>query len=178
MFASNGFDNEFKDLNLVTSTKHFIVLKVNFMLTYGHFVVTCFYFKSHFGQDVNNLTTSVISKVCRRQVKITTLVIYLKSWISIFIKLKEEEFWLWSKVERFEANFFHVTKGAFEVPTWVSCKWFPFCCIDITDQSCDTTVLISPRENSPRVQVWIEIHIRLINPNKPFNRRSIKHGLV
>ena len=178
MFASNGFYNEFKDLNLVTSTKHFIVLKVNFMLTYGHFVVTGFYFKSHFGQDVNNLTTSVIRKVCRRQVKIATLVIHFKSWIPIFIELKEEELWLWSKVERFEANFFHVTKGTFEVSTWVSCKRFPFCCIDITNQACDTTVLISPRENSPRVQVWIEIHIRLVNPNKPLDRRSIKHGLV
>ena len=178
MFASNGFDNEFKDLDLVTCAKNFIVLKVNLMLSHCHFVVTSFYFKSHLSQDINDLTTSVVGKVCRSQVKIATLVIHLKSWVSIFIELKEEELWFWSKVEGFEANFFHVTKGTFEVTTWVSCKRFPFCCIDITNQSCNTTVLISPRENRPRVQVRIEIHIRFINPNKPFNRRSIKHSLV
>ena len=27
-----------------------------------------------------------------------------------------------------------MTKGTFHVATWVSCKWFPFSRIDITDQ--------------------------------------------
>ena len=159
MFTSDGLHNEFKDLDLVTSAENFVIFEVNFMLTNGYFVVAGFYFKAHLCQDIYDFTTSVICKVCWSQVKIATFIVYFKSWISIFIQLEEEEFWFWSKVKGFEPKFFHMTKGTFQVATWVSCKWFPFCRIDITDQASYATIFISPRENCPCSQIWVKIHI-------------------
>ncbi|CKV02296.1 Uncharacterised protein [Mycobacterium tuberculosis] len=58
------------------------------MLSNRNLVVTRFYFKSHFGQDIHNLTTCVVRKVSRCQVKVATLVIHFKCWVPIFIQLK------------------------------------------------------------------------------------------
>ncbi|CIW23238.1 glutamate-ammonia ligase [Streptococcus pneumoniae] len=49
---------------------------------------------------------------------------------------------------------------------------------NITDQTCNTSIFISPREDCPCIQVRVQVHIRLIDTYKTFNRRSIKHNLV
>ena len=115
VLTSNSLDNQLENLNLVTSPKHFIILKVNLVLADRYLMVTSFYFKAHLGQDIDDFPTSIVCQVCRRQVKIATLVIYFQRRIAIFIQLKEEKLWLWSEVKGFEAQLFHMLEGALEV---------------------------------------------------------------
>src|SRR5699024_1600068 len=99
MFTSNCFNNEFENLNVVTCFQNISIFEINFVLSNRNFVVTCFNFKSHFSQHVNDFTTCVISKVCWCKVKITTAVVYFKSWFTFFIQFEQEEFWFWTKVK-------------------------------------------------------------------------------
>ena len=96
MLTSNGLDNQLENLNLITSTKHFVILKVNLVLADCYLMVASFYFKTHLRQDIDDFATSIVCQVSRRQVKIATLIIYFQRRIAIFIQLKEEKFWLWS----------------------------------------------------------------------------------
>ena len=90
VLTSNSFHNQLENLNLITSTKHFVILKVNLVLANCYLMVTSFYFKAHLGQDIDDFPTSIICQVCRRQVKITTLVIYFQRRVPIFIQLKRK----------------------------------------------------------------------------------------
>ena len=120
VLTSNGLHNQLKNLNLVTSPKHFIILKVNLVLADCDLMVTSFYFKAHLGQDIDDFPTSIVCQICRRQVKITALVIYFQCRITIFIQLKEEKFWLWSEVKGLESQLFHMLEGALEVAARIS----------------------------------------------------------
>ena len=115
VLTSNSFHNQLKNLNLVTSPKHFIILKVNLVLADCDLMVASFYFKAHLGQNIDDFPTSIVCQICRCQIKITALVIYFQRRIAIFIQLKEEKLWLWSEVKGFEAQLFHMLEGALEV---------------------------------------------------------------
>ena len=115
MLTSNSFHNQLKNLNLITSPKYFIILKVNLVLADSYLMVTSFYFKAHLGQDIDDFSTSIVCQIRRRQVKIATLIIDFQRRIAIFIQLKEEKFWLWSEVKGFEAQFFHMLESTLEV---------------------------------------------------------------
>ena len=115
VLTSNSFHNQLKNLNLVTSPEHFVILKVNLVLADCDLMVASFYFKAHLGQDIDDFPTGIVCQVCRRQVKITALVIYFQRRIAIFIQLKEEKLWLWAKVKGLESQLFHMLEGTLEV---------------------------------------------------------------
>ena len=115
VLASNSLHHQLENLNLITSSKHFIILKVNLVLADCYLMVTSLYFKAHLGQDIDDFPTSIVCQICRRQVKITALVIYFQRRIAIFIQLKEEKLWLWSEVKGLESQLFHMLEGALKV---------------------------------------------------------------
>ena len=148
------------------------------MLTNCYLVVTSFHFKSHLSQNIDNFPTGIIRQVCWRQVKVATLVIHFQCRIAIFIQFEKEKFWLRTKIERLEAQCFHMFESSLKVTTRISCKGNMFCRINITDQACYTAIFISPRKNCPSIQIRIKIHIRFIDPNKSLDRRTVKHSLI
>ena len=99
MLTRNRFDHQLEELNLITGTQNIIILKVNFMLPHSTLMVAGFHFKAHLGQDIDNLATGVIRQIGWRQIKVAPLVIDLKGRIAMFVQLKEEEFWLRTKVK-------------------------------------------------------------------------------
>ena len=50
--------------------------------------------------------------------------------------------------------------------------------INIADQAGNMPVLVVPGQNAEGVQIRPQIHIGLLNPDKAFNRGTIKHTLV
>ncbi len=72
----------------IISAEHFIILKVDFMLTNGHSLWWLASTKAHLGQDILRFHTGVICKVCWSQVKIATLS-FTSSVGLIFVQLEE-----------------------------------------------------------------------------------------
>ncbi|MNO07034.1 hypothetical protein D3C81_2290720 [compost metagenome] len=61
-------------------------------------MVRSFDFKAHFFKSKYDLTAAVLTKVSRRKVKVTTLVIQFHSRVAFLVSLEQEEFWFWTYV--------------------------------------------------------------------------------
>ena len=85
MFTSDCLNNQFENLDIITSLQNICILEVDLMLTNSHFVVRCFNIESHFCQHINDFTTCVICKVSWCKVKITTFIVNFKCRITLFI---------------------------------------------------------------------------------------------
>ena len=48
----------------------------------------------------------------------------------------------------------------------------------VTDQPCHLSLLGSPWQNFKGIQIWKQVHVRLINPHKALYGRAIKHTAV
>src|SRR5690606_25751717 len=99
MFTGNGLNNQLKGLDFITCLYGICIFKVDFVLSWCHFVVGSFDFKAHFFQFKNDVASAVFAQVHRCQVKIAAVVIQFKRWFASFIKFEQEEFRLWSKVK-------------------------------------------------------------------------------
>ena len=159
MLTGNGFNHQFEELNLIAGAQNIIILKVNLVLTDCTLMVAGFYFKAHLSQDIYNLAASIVCQVCRCQVKITTLIIDFQSWITMLIHLEEEKFWFRAQVEGRKTKVIHMLQGFFQIGTRIPSKRFPFCRIDITNQTRYSPILNKKRKNRPSIQIRIEIHI-------------------
>ena len=159
MFTCDGFHDKFKDLNIITSFQSIGILEVDLVLPNSYFMVTCFYFKTEISKNIYNFATCIASQIGRCQIKISTFIVYFQCGFLIFIKLEEEKFRFWAKIEFFKAQFFHIAKITFQYTTWISWERLSFCCINITNNASYFSILISPREDNPCVPIWIEVHI-------------------
>jgi hypothetical protein len=61
---------------------------------------------------------------------------------------------------------FYFVNMWFNHSVWVTSKWFTCRGIDITNKTSYCTIFITPRENCPRIKIWVKIHIRFVDTNK------------
>ena len=110
------FYHKFKDLNIVTSFQCIGILEVNLVLPNSYFMVACFYFKTKVSKDIYDFATCISCQVGRCEIKISAFIVYFQCWFLIFIKLEEEKFRFWTKIEFLKPNFSIFLRLRFNTP--------------------------------------------------------------
>ncbi len=76
------------------------------------------------------------------------------------------------------SQLFRFPYGTFQNISWVSLERIPVWPVNIANEPCHLSPLRPPWENLPCAKIRIKIHIRFLNPHKPFYRRAVKHTLI
>src|SRR5690554_1020915 len=90
-FLCNNLGNKPKCSNIISSSQSVRILKVNLMLTGGHFMMGGLNLKTHSFKGQDNLPPGFLSPVQRSQIKITGLIMHFDHRVSLFIGFKEEK---------------------------------------------------------------------------------------
>ncbi|MNR24509.1 hypothetical protein D3C85_1415900 [compost metagenome] len=111
-------------------------------------MVRCFNFEAHFFQCQHDITTAVLTKIHRRQIEVTTLVIQFGCWVALVICFEQEEFRFWSNVHRRIAHFLSLLQSVLQNRAWVASERRTIWHINVANQT-SNFAFCNPWENNP-----------------------------
>ncbi|OQB34712.1 MAG: hypothetical protein BWY05_01556 [Euryarchaeota archaeon ADurb.Bin165] len=148
-----GFYGKFEGNNLVSNRKGIAVLEIDLMLGIGHFVMRCFYLKSHLGKGNDYLPSEILCCIAWRQVKIPSMINKFGGGTTVFVPLEDKEFQFRTAVKGIShpGCFFQVTPQ--DIP-WVALKRLVAIRVNITDEPCNPFISRSPWKYLVGIPVW------------------------
>ena len=129
----DGFRCKLECQNIVCRCQGVIVLEINFMLAFRHFMMGGFNFKTHAGKGDDDLCPDIFCKVGWSQIKITSHILELRCWHPKFIPLKEEELQFGARIE-YIPHGSGLTEHILQDMTGITCKWLSIGEMHITDK--------------------------------------------
>ena len=172
-----GLCRHLKGHDIVRSPKRVRVLEINLMLGRRNLMMAGLHLKSHLLQVQHNIPADIFRQVNGRHVKISRHLMCAGSGPSLLVRVKEKEFTFRTHIEHIS----HVLRpldSPFEHIPRIAGKRGPVRVIHVADKPGHLALLGPPRKDLKGIQIRIQVHIRLVNPHKPFNGRSVKHAAV
>ena len=177
MSSGYGLNRHLKSHNIIRRCQCIRILQINLMLGRRDLVMRSLNLKSHLFQIQHNIPPYIFRHINRAHIKISGHFMRFGSWLSFFICLKQKKFTFWT----YQKSITHIGcffQYLFQHKARISLKRFSSWPIHITNQPCHLPLLRPPRKNFKSIQIRMQVHIRLLNPHKSLNRRTIKHTTI
>ena len=148
------------------------ISEVNFMLPGRFFMMRGFDFKPHILQRHHHITTGVFSQIQRADIHISGLFMSYGCRHAVFILVEQEKFTFRINLKRisFLFNLFHRLFQDFSRADRKRCS---ICPADITQKSCNFSLLRSPWQDYKGIQIRAQIHILF-----PVSQFSVHAGTI
>ena len=150
MLLCDGFYRQLECDDLVGSVQCLSILEINLMLCRSHLVMRGLHYKAHILQCHDDISSGILSKIGRTDVKIARLLMCDRRGQTILITLKQEELTLRSYMEGVSL-LRRLGNGTFQDITRVAREGISLRIVYITNQSRHSSLLGSPWENGHRV---------------------------
>ena len=136
-----------------------------------------FHFKAHVLQVQHNIPAHILRQVQGAHVKKSRHLVGIRGGPSVLIGVKQKELTFRaclegiSHVQGLPGDPAHHISG-------VPFKRLPAGPVHVADEPCHLPLLGPPGKDLKGIQIRVQVHIRLLNPHKPLNGRTVEHTAV
>ena len=170
-------DRQLERHDVVRGRQRVRILKVDLVLALRHFVVRRLDLKAHLLQRKADLAPRSLAVIQRPQIEIARLVARLRRRLALLVRLEQEKLALRAHVEAV-AHVRRLLQHALEHPARIAHERRSVRIVHVADQPRHLPLLRTPRQHHERIQIRIQVLVRLVDAHKSFDRASVNHDLV
>lgn len=152
-------------------------MKINLMLCSRLFMMGGFYHKSHILQRQHHVASRIFPQIYRPHIKISGALMGQGCRRPVLVCMEQEKFALRPYVKGV-SHLFCFLQDPLKYMSWITFQYRAVSLVNVTDQAGHFSLLRSPRKRCKRIQIRIQVHVRILHPGKSFDRRAVKHTLV
>ncbi|OPY27049.1 MAG: hypothetical protein A4E28_02184 [Methanocella sp. PtaU1.Bin125] len=169
--------HELEGRHAVRRSERVAVLEVDLVLALPDFVVGRLDLEPHVLQRHDHGPAHLVAQVHGREVEIAALVLGLYRRTAIFSPLEQVELRLRASVHH-EPGLLGLLDDPLQVDPRIARERLATGQVHVADEPGHIAILALPRDERERVEIRLQVHVRLLNPDKPLDRRAVKHDIT
>ena len=170
-------DDETERREVVRRLERLGIAEVDLVLARRHLVVPRLDFEAHGDEILDDQPPDLLRPIHRRLVEVAALVVGVRGGIAAGIELKDEELRLHPGHHGIAQS---VRPGDLPLQglARAPCERRAIRIVDVADESCDAPALVVVGQDTKRVEVGLEHHVRLLDSHESLDRRAVEHDVA